>query len=191
MVMEKYKTFLKVAAFITAIGLWCISVYFSTNGFGIEMPTMVWVGWILAIAVTVMELVMNRDGFNLNPTLLIGGILAYGYGIWTNIVGILSAQDSTMAGATMVLPVILAIMLEILPEPLILWSLTGAHSEDLISKLFQEGGAVAGSLFPKGGGSFASTSQSKPPHIPSGLKGGPSSPPAFRNISGDKGPFKE
>jgi len=131
MTHETYKTILRVLAAFTAATLWGVSVYFSADGFGIKVPTAAWIGWILAVSITVIELVFNRDGFQHNYVLIAAGIAAYAYGIYTNVIGIQAAQLSN----ELVFPLILAIMLEIVPEPLLVWALIGVTSDDVISKL--------------------------------------------------------
>jgi len=135
---EAYLTILKILTFFCAIGLWYLSAYFSVDGFDIEIQDKRWIGWILALSVTVIELVFNKDGREHNMTLMIAGIAAYAYGIWTNVLGIALMQGVTDlfadAGA-LVFPMILAMFLEIVPEPLLMWALIGLNHDDLLSKL--------------------------------------------------------
>ena len=139
MTRDQYLTFLRIAAFITAIGLWLVSVYFSADGFGIEVPSVAWIGIVLALSVTVIELVFNRDGVHHNYTLILTGLAAYAYGIYTNIIGILAAQGNNMSfSGAVIFPVILALFLEIVPEPLMLWALMGVNFDDLLSKMFSK-----------------------------------------------------
>lgn len=132
MTREQYQIILRLLAALTAVALWGVSVYFSADGFGIKVPSVAWIGIILALSITVIELVFNREGFNHNYVLIIAGVAAYAYGIYTNIIGIQAAQQSQ----EWTFPVILAVFLEIVPEPLLVWSLMGVTSDDVISKLF-------------------------------------------------------
>lgn len=137
MTREQYLTILRICAFVAAISLWGVSVYFSQDGFGIKVPNLNFVGIILALSVTVIELVFNRDGTRHNYTLLLAGMLAYSYGVWSNVIGIMAAQGNGLElSQEMIFPIILALFLEIVPEPLMLWSLMGVNFDDLLSKMF-------------------------------------------------------
>ena len=88
---EKLLQMKKTMALFTSLGLIILSVWFSQLGFGIESNgKYVWVGWFLGLVVTVVELVFNTSIRKLNPTLIGAGVLAYGYGIYTNIEGLVS-----------------------------------------------------------------------------------------------------
>lgn len=136
-----YRNLLRIMAILIATLLWTISVFFSQDGFRISVPTMSWIGLILAISVTVIELVWNQEGFGHNVTITTVGLAAYAYGIWTNVVGILNAQGVspgmlTDDPAKIAFPAILGFFLEITPEPLIVWAFIGINAEDLLSHLF-------------------------------------------------------
>lgn len=74
-------------------------------------------------------------------TLIVAGIFAYTYGISTNVVGILVAQNITslqLAAAdpfTVALSVGLGTMLEIVPEALFTWAVTGLRGKDFLSNI--------------------------------------------------------
>jgi hypothetical protein len=98
------------------------------------LPELAWVGWVLAIAITVLQLIFNKGVYS-NPTLFAAGILAYVYGVITNIIGIMRAQqilDSLISEFTTdmghyvpraILAIVLALVIEIVPEALLLWAI--------------------------------------------------------------------
>lgn len=131
MTREQYHIIIRILAALTAVALWAISVYFSADGFGIKVPSAAWIGIVLALSITVIELVFNRDSISHNYVLIISGISAYAYGIYTNVIGIQAAQQSQ----ELFFPVVLAAFLEIVPEYLLVWSLMGVTADDVFSKL--------------------------------------------------------
>jgi hypothetical protein len=135
----RYKIMLRIVAAVIAMMLWTISVYFSQDGFSIAVPNLAWVGWVLALCVTGIEMIWNSEGFSHNITILVVGIAAYVYGIWTNVIGVLGAQGNELSFSNLehlIFPVILGIFLEITPEPLLVWAVVGFGAEDLLSHLF-------------------------------------------------------
>jgi hypothetical protein len=135
-----YMMFLRWIAAATAIGMWFLSVKFSTDGFNFVVPDMAWAGVMLALFVTAIELVWNKEGANGNLTLMAVGVAAYIYGIYTNVTGIMAAQGITdvMSDPVKILfPLILGVFLEITPEPLLVWGLIGtSFGGDFLSNLF-------------------------------------------------------
>jgi hypothetical protein len=108
---------------------------FSVNGFGIIMPKFQWVGWVLGLSVTVLEVVLLERGSAHKLTLFLGGAVAYGYGILTNVMGIWQAQGSPDLASnpfSLLLPILLGVFLEIIPEPLFFYGATGSVSKDLL-----------------------------------------------------------
>jgi hypothetical protein len=156
--MEHYQKILKVMAGGIACMLWVVSAFFSNLGFNISVPEMSWVGILLAISITVIEMVWNHEGFYHNWTIAIGGLAAYTYGIWSNVIGIMGAQGiMTLDGVLndpikLLLPVCLGVFLEITPEPLLLWAIVGRNNEDLLSHVLGRGERVMGQPFAKAGG---------------------------------------
>jgi hypothetical protein len=135
-----YQNVLRLVAVLIAIMLWVISVYFSQDGFAINVPNMAWVGWLLAISITAIEMIWNQEGFKHNATIVVVGLAAYTYGIWTNATGIMEAQgirgmNFLDAPMQLIFPVVLGIFLEIVPEPLLMWAIVGLNREDLLSHL--------------------------------------------------------
>lgn len=137
---EHYDTLKRIFSVITAISLWFLSLRFSVEGFSIQVPNLVWAGWVLGLAITVIELIFTSQGRGKNSTLIVLGIFAYAYGIWSNVVGIYASRGATSDGlinTNMLFSVILGIVLEIAPEPLFLWGLLGGDTEegDIVSTI--------------------------------------------------------
>jgi len=139
--LKHYARLLRLVAAACALLLWFVSIAFSNQGFGFEVPGWSWVGFVLSIAITVLELVFNRDGLRHNLTLAAVGLSAYAYGIYTNVVGILLAQglnpDRMFLDRPLqiLFPVLVGLMLEVVPETLLLWALFGGQVPDLLSEL--------------------------------------------------------
>lgn len=145
--IHSYRSVKRLLARIFAIAFWLISIYFSQLGFGFrhESALATIFGFVLGCGVTVLELFANEDGANLNPTLLIACLFAYGYGIWTNIVGIAawSGVDSVFGSllsnpGAVIMPITLGVILEIVPEPLLLRGMD-VKTGDLIGQLMEIG----------------------------------------------------
>ena len=86
------KTFTKLdgrhkLAVLAALVCWALSMWFSYLGFAVGNTQLLWVGWVLAGVVTVVELVFNSQTGKLSLTLIAAGVICYAYGIWTNITG--------------------------------------------------------------------------------------------------------
>ncbi len=135
---KRYEQLIHLLAMGVAIVLWFISVQFSADGFKFALPSYAWIGYVLALSVTVIELVFNEEGMNHSLTLVAVGLLSYGYGIVTNILGIWAAQGSPDLASNpvgIVFPAVLGFFLEIAPEPLLLWGLMGTGARDFLSQL--------------------------------------------------------
>ena len=134
-----YLGFKKLLAFCAAVGLWVVSINFSYNGFKFDNSKILWFGVVLALVVTVVELVFNTKLNQLNPTLLAAGALCYAYGIYTNITGFYILQHGNLeaffTGSNWLIPSFSGIIAEILPEALFAWGL-GAYAEgDLVGNV--------------------------------------------------------
>ena len=124
---------LRVACILGALVLWGVSYKFSVSGFSVESPDNLWVGYFLGLVATLLELVWNRTEARRVPTLLLAGILAYVYSVYTNVVGWQSVTDSGL-----IFSVLIGLFLDIVPEPLLLYGIYGASSAaagDFISSL--------------------------------------------------------
>ena len=139
MTEQRYSLLIRVGAVSVAIIFWIISVVFSADGFNFIMPHYRWMGYLSATSVTVLELVFVEEGFEHSPTVAVVGLLAYVYGVITNVIGIWTAQGSPDASANplvLVFPVILGLLVEIAPEPLVLWGLMGTSARDVLGRIF-------------------------------------------------------
>ena len=127
---EKLLQMKKTLALFTSLWLIILAVWFSQLGFGIESNgKYVWVGWFLGLVVTVVELVFNTSIRKLNPTLIGAGVLAYGYGIYTNIEGLSDVfAHSTFA-------YVVGLLIEVLAEPLFAWSVGVYDGGDVIGNI--------------------------------------------------------
>lgn len=135
---KRYEQLIHLLAIGVAIVLWFISVQFSADGFKFALPRYAWVGYVLAIAVTVIELVFNEEGMNHSLTIVAVGLLSYAYGVVTNILGVWAAQGSPDIAANpmaILFPALLGFFLEIAPEPLLLWGLMGTGARDFLAHL--------------------------------------------------------
>jgi hypothetical protein len=140
---KRYEQLIHLLAAGVAILLWFISVQFSVDGFKFILPKYQWIGYLLAIAITVIELVFNEEGMEHTLTITTIGLLSYLYGIVTNIIGIWVAQGSPDAAGNpfmFAFPVILGFFLEVAPEPLFMWGLLGTSARDVLGHLFGGGG---------------------------------------------------
>lgn len=136
---------------IGAIVAWYLSIKFSKMGFGIEYPDFAWIGWVLAGLVTIAELAFNDKDVKPTLTIVILGLVAYAYGIWTNVTGLWIAQNP---GGTFVwngdgagMAWVVGGIMEIIPEMLIMLAYGRAREADplgVIAELFS-GKLMAGS----------------------------------------------
>lgn len=121
----------KYAPICAAIALWAVSIYFSYTGFNFIVGRGIVIGLVLALAVTVVELIFTTDISHLNMTLFIFGILAYGYGVYSNVAGIISYMGGISPSAGLnayIFPSLVGLFIEVVPVPLFLFG-TGSISE--------------------------------------------------------------
>lgn len=133
----------RVLSVVVALVVWGLSMRFSVSGFGsgISKDEM-WLGWTLAIIITIIELIWNSSKDKTNLTIWVAGVICYIYGIGTNILGILSWQGHNLEEAFqnptyLIFPIVLGLFFEILPEPLFVLGVTGDHTQgDFLGNLF-------------------------------------------------------
>jgi hypothetical protein len=143
---KRYEQLIHLLAAGVAILLWFISVQFSVDGFGFILPKYKWMGYLLALSITVIELVFNEEGMSHSLTVVAIGLLSYLYGIVTNVIGIWVAQGSPDPSGNpfmMIFPIVLGFFLEVAPEPLFMWGLLGTSARDLLGHLFGNQGKEA------------------------------------------------
>lgn len=136
---EKYTGLKKMLAILAAAGLWGVSMYFSYKGFEFESTQILWFGIVMALVITVVELVFNTKIRKLNPTLLTAGVICYIYGVYTNITGFYFLQHGTLDGfftaTNWLIPTFAGIISEVLPEALFAWGVGAGSSGDFIGNI--------------------------------------------------------
>ncbi len=138
MTEKRYAQLVRLGAVVIAILLWFVSVQFSVDGFNFVLPRYRWVGYLLAIAVTVIEIVFNEEGMRHSLTIVAVGLVSYAYGISTNVMGIWVAQGSPDVSENpiaLVFPAVVGFFLEVAPEPLLMWGLVGTGMRDVLGHL--------------------------------------------------------
>jgi hypothetical protein len=137
---------LRKLALIIGIGVLIVSMYWSQDGFNFDVAgnsgykTMALIiGWFLAIAVTVIEFVFSSNFRDLNPSLILFGLLAYAYSIYTNYEGILHFQGTSQSawGAG-----VLGFFMDAVPEPLIGWALYESRGGDFVGNILKTLGSI-------------------------------------------------
>ena len=115
-------------AFAAIVG-WVVSFHFSVKGFNVQVPDDKWAAYGLVLMFTGLELAFSRTRLKLAATLILGAFVAYGYGIWTNVLGIyvmMHPDAITLAGATwdqLILPMSAGTGLEVVPEALLVYAI--------------------------------------------------------------------
>lgn len=134
---ERYNMLKRIASVLVAIALWYLSIRFSVAGFSIKVPDLVWAGWVLGMAVTVIELIFTSENRGRNLTLTFLGVGAYVYGVWSNIIGINASRGVEGLSVGLIFGIVLGLILEIAPEPLFLWGILGGDTAegDIVSTL--------------------------------------------------------
>lgn len=135
---RRYTQLIRLTAILVALLLWFMSVQFSVDGFNFVLPKYQWMGYLLALAVTALELVFNEEGMRHSLTLVTVGLLSYLYGIITNVIGVWVAQgspDPLNNPLAIVFPALLGFFLEVSPEPLLVWGLIGSGVRDVLAHL--------------------------------------------------------
>lgn len=167
---QDYTKMLRLLAVVVSSALLAMSVKFSSEGFGFEMGgELIWVGTVLAIIISCIQIIWNHEGRKANPTIYIVGLMAYVYGIWANVSGIAGMRggvDLLDDPLSFVFPVILGVFVEIVPEPLLVWAITGRWGQgDFITNV---------ALVPGGGkqlmNQFRQTAKFSPPPHTKGQK---------------------
>ena len=126
-----------------AIGGWIMSIQFSVAGFDLRYSNIAWLAWGLGALVTILELALNDRDQKPTISLVIFGFIAYGYGITTNIMGIWAAANGntpfTIHDSSAWIAVVVGLILECVPEPLLMLAYGRAREADplgILSELF-------------------------------------------------------
>lgn len=133
---------------ISAILAWIVSVYFSYEGFKFQNESVLWVGYLLAFLVTCGEFIFNTEIKSLSLTLVLIGLVCYGYGVYSNVVGFWSIQfpDQLFVwnSSQSIMSWFVGAILEIYPEAAFAWGMR-ARTGDLVGNVVKlAGGAVTG-----------------------------------------------
>lgn len=118
----------RMFSLVSAVVIWYISISFSADGFGFVLNGKnSWMGWAIAVfGVTSLELVFNNGHHEENPTMTLLCIVAYTYGVLSNMIGLWMATGSPAFGLTqefalsMAVAIPVGLILEIMPEPMLL-----------------------------------------------------------------------
>jgi hypothetical protein len=133
---DKYLGTKIVFARVFGILVLIVSAIFSQSGFGFSEPNLAWVGWILAGAVTVAQLIFNTKLEKLNWTIATVGIMAYVYSIYTNIVGFYAIKGTSFVlNGDAIIPILGSVFLDIFPEMALAWSFGASSDGDVIGNL--------------------------------------------------------
>jgi hypothetical protein len=136
---RSYEAILKILAVFSSIVMMFISAQFSVDGFAFQNPNKMYIGWMLAIILIIVEMIFNNGVASVedakdaqevrrNTILLVAGLVAYAYGIATNISGILHSGRMPDSYIDYIVPIALGLFLEIVPEPLMVWALLTPNS---------------------------------------------------------------
>lgn len=131
-----YDNFKRLLAFVMGVVVLATSLYFSVEGFDfkVENENIWWVGWVLAFAVTSSQFMFNTRPKELNWTIIILGVVAYGYSIWSNIMGFYSLRGTPSVYDWMNISG--GIFMDVFPETAIAWALGAIKTGDLFGNLF-------------------------------------------------------
>ena len=133
------QTWKQRAALLTGLIVLYISIVFSNKGFSFEIKSadLSWIGWALALTVTVTELVFNGQLSykQNNVTIYILGVAAYVYGIVSNVIGVWSMQGFVFTSfSNMTISgwfgVGLGVFVELAAEPLVIYGLIGISNTE-------------------------------------------------------------
>lgn len=146
--VDIYEMITRGGGIFLAVMLWIISMRFSVDGFKISVQDDAWIGWILGFMVTYLQIMFNRGAPN--KTLHMAGVIAYIYGMTTNLIGILELRGGALATweALSVNPLsgllqigvvlTLAAAVEVIPEHLMIYCIRqDGEDGDFIDSLFR------------------------------------------------------
>jgi hypothetical protein len=129
----KWNSLLRIGGLVAALGGMYISAQFSVDGFNFSVDNRSWIGWAIAGIIIVLESVWQKFGDN--RTLFGIALVCYGYGVSTNVLGILENRGGYDGNPTsLIVPILFGILLEVFPEPLLAWSISGDTSSDPLGK---------------------------------------------------------
>lgn len=122
---KSYDKVIKWLGIIFAAVTLLISVFFSSWGFAFDMNNYSWsilVSLALGATITVIEL-NGQKSDRVDPVFKVIWLLSYGYGCYTNFVGLAQIRGGVFGWQDAILPILVALFIEIVPEKLFLKSL--------------------------------------------------------------------
>ncbi len=135
----KLSKIIRKCSLIFGVALLIISIYLSYDGFDGSVngnnyyeAVAVLIGIVFACTVTVVQFIFTNEYKQLNPTLIVVGLLSYAYSIVTNKMGAehILGMNGWMAWAT-------AAMADVIAEPMISWGLGESLVGDLLGNLWK------------------------------------------------------
>jgi hypothetical protein len=141
---------LRKVALLTGFTLLLVSMFWSQDGFNFSIAgesgygmLAIFIAWLLAFSVSVVQFVFSTSYKELNPSLIVFGIIAYAYSIYTNYEGILHFQGDQQSK---VAALILGLVIDGIPEPLIAWGMRESLVGDVIGNIIK---SIVGEEQPK------------------------------------------
>lgn len=122
---------LRVLALMGAAFLFFLGITYNSVAWGFRFKeNYAWVGVGFAILCTVLEIIWNHEASRANASIMVFGIFAYLFGLGANGIGIYSTiQDTENMGVSgWLFLFIVAVIIELVPEPLAIFAITGGWS---------------------------------------------------------------
>jgi len=133
---KQWNGMLRVAAMVISLLGMYISAQFSVDGFKFQLDDREWIGWAIALIIIVIQSIWQKFGGNV--TLFVIAMTCYVYGITTNVLGILQNRGGWDGDKlSLLIPIVFGVLLEIFPEPVLAWAISGDTSSDPIGKLLE------------------------------------------------------
>lgn len=115
-----------------------ISIYFSYDGLdqtvtgGNAQYTEIakYIGWIMAVSVTLIQFIFNSDFNKLSATLKVVGIVSYAYSLYTNYLGL-----EHLFGFHGLAGLAISIFMDVTPEAIIAWALEEETQGDMLGNI--------------------------------------------------------
>lgn len=124
----RFKRFLAGVSGIAVLGA---SMYLSKEGVGFP-PDLIVLGWVIAIALSSAEFMFNSSFEELNWTMIMIGVGAYIYSIFTNVKGFMFYRGVETFDATSIFG---GMFMDIYPELAIAWALKESKVGDLLGNV--------------------------------------------------------
>lgn len=122
---KSYDKVIKWLGIVFAAVTLLISIFFSSWGFAFDMNNYSWailVSLALGATITVIEL-NGQKSDRVDPVFRVIWLLSYAYGTYTNVVGLSQIRGGAFEWHDYILPILVGLFIEIVPEKLFLKSL--------------------------------------------------------------------